>query len=108
MNSVKNHIKKGLFLVLLIAGISQIVLAIDGIVVKSKSSKSSFSNMKKNLTLNLHTGFSYNDNKSFGFVKNDRHNTFKSVISYQKGNIKYNIPYKNKVILQKFKTPQKQ
>ena len=108
MNSVKNNIKKGLFLVLLVAGISQIVLAIDGIVVKSRSSKSSFSNMKKNLTLNLHTGFSYNDNKSFGFVKNDRHNSFKSVISYQKGNIKYNIPYKNKVILQKFKTPQKQ
>jgi hypothetical protein len=108
VNSVKNNIKKGLFLVLLVAGISQIVLAIDGIVVKSRSSKSSFSNMKKNLTLNLHTGFSYNDNKSFGFVKNDRHNSFKSVISYQKGNIKYNIPYKNKVILQKFKTPQKQ
>jgi hypothetical protein len=108
VNSFKNNIKKGLFLVLLIAGISQIVFAIDGIVVKSKSSKSTFSNMKKNLTLSLHTGFSYNDNKSFGFVKNDRHNSFKSVISYQKGNIKYNIPYKNKVILQKFKTPQKQ
>jgi hypothetical protein len=107
VTSVKNNIKKGLFLVLLIAGISQFVSAIDGIVVKSRSSKLSFSNMKKNLTLNLHTGFSYNDNKSFGFVKNDRHNSFKSVISYQKGNIKYNIPYKNKVILQKFKTPQK-
>jgi hypothetical protein len=93
---------------LLIAGGSQIVLAIDGIIIKSRSSNSTFSNMKKNLTLNLHTGFSYNDNKSFGFVKNERHNSFKSVISYQKGNIKYNIPYKNKIILQKFKTPQKQ
>ncbi len=93
---------------LLITGISQIVLAIDGIIIKSRASKSTFSNMKKNLTLNLHTGFSYNDNKSFGFAKNERHTSFKSVISYQKGNIKYNIPYKNKVILQKFKTPQKQ
>ena len=108
MLRVNNHIKKVFFLMLLVAGISQIVLAIDGIIIKSRSSKSTFSNMKKNLTLNLHTGFSYNDNKSFGFVKNERHNSFKSVISYQKGNIKYNIPYKNKVILQKFKTPQKQ
>ena len=83
-------------------------MAVDGIIVKSKSSKSTFSNMKKNLTLTLHSGFSYNDNKTFGFKKNERHNNFKTIISYQKGNIKYNIPFKNKVILQKFKTPQKQ
>ena len=108
MNKIKNNFKKTLIAFLLIAGISQIAMAVDGIIVKSRSSKSSFSNLKKNLTLSLHSGFSYHDNKSFGFIKNERHNSFKTVISYQKGNIKYNIPYKNKVILQKFKTPQRQ
>jgi hypothetical protein len=108
VNKIKNNFKKTLIAFLLIAGISQIAMAVDGIIVKSRSSKSSFSNLKKNLTLSLHSGFSYHDNKSFGFIKNERHNSFKTVISYQKGNIKYNIPYKNKVILQKFKTPQRQ
>ncbi len=108
MYKSKNHIKYCLFLLLLTVGMSQVLLAVDGIIIKTKASKSTFSNMKKNLTLSLRTGFSYHDNKSFGFSKNERHNSFKTVISYQKGNIKYNIPYKNRVILQKFKTPAKQ
>lgn len=83
------------------------VFAVDGIVIRSKSSKSSFSNMKKNITLSLNSGFSYRDNKSFGFRKTGSSNSFNSVITYQKGNIKYVIPYKHKTILQKFKTPEK-
>lgn len=108
MYKVKFNIKKVLSTILVVACMTQIVFAIDGIVVKARASKSTFSNMKKNLTLTLHSGFTYHDNKSFGFVKNDMHNSFKSVISYQKGNVKYNIPYRNRMILQKFKTPQKQ
>lgn len=87
--------------------LSHAVFAVDGIVVKSKSSKASFSNMKKNLTLNLNAGFTYNSNRSFGFRKTGKENMFNSVIAYQKGNITYMLPYKNKSILQKFKTPQK-
>jgi hypothetical protein len=34
-------------------------------------------------------------------------NAFNSVITYQKGNVTYVIPSKNKTILQKFKTPEK-
>ena len=99
-------IKSAAALILLI-GLSQLVLAVDGIIVKSKSSKSSFSNMKKNLTLTLHSGFSYHDNRSFGFNKIEKNRSFNSIISYQKGNITYILPYKNKTLLQKFKTPQK-
>ena len=83
------------------------VFAIDGIVMKSKSNKNSFSNMKKNLTLSLREGFSYKDNRSFGYKKMGGSTVFNSMITYQKGNITYIIPYKNKVLLNKFKTPLK-
>lgn len=86
--------------------IATAVFAVDGIVVRSKSSKASFSNMKKNITLSLNAGFSYRDNKSFGFKKTGASNSFNSVITYQKGNVKYVMPYKHKV-LDKFKTPEK-
>ncbi len=98
--------KKSLALVAVIV-LSHAAMAVDGIIIKSKSSKASFSNMKKNLTLNLHAGFTYAGNRSFGFRKVGKENMFNSVISYQKGNITYMIPYKNKGILQRFKTPQK-
>ncbi|MEY3432144.1 MAG: hypothetical protein RL131_80 [Bacteroidota bacterium] len=86
---------------------SHAVMAVDGIIIKSKSSKASFSNMKKNLTLSLHSGYAYRDNRSFGFRKVSKESSFNSIIAYQKGNITYVLPYKNKAVLQKFKTPQK-
>jgi hypothetical protein len=98
--------KKSIALVAVIV-LSHAALAVDGIIIKSKSSKASFSNMKKNLTLNLNAGFTYSSNRSFGFKKVGKENIFNSVISYQKGNITYMIPYKNKGMLQRFKTPQK-
>ena len=99
--------KNGLFSFVFVLGITQVVLAVDGIVTKSRSSKSSFSNMKKNLALSLHSGFAYHDNKSFGFKKVEKDHFYNSIISLQKGNITYILPYKNKILLQKFKTPQK-
>lgn len=98
--------RKFLALVLVVV-LSHTVYAVDGIIVRSKSSKSAFSNMKRNLTLSLHSGFSYRDNRSFGFKKQGKENNFNSVITYQKGNITYVLPYKNKNVLQKFKTPEK-
>ena len=82
------------------------VFAVDGIIVKSKSS-SAYSSMKKNLNLTLSNGFTYRENRSFGFKKGTNNNEFNSIISYQKGNIKYIMPYKNKSLVHKFKTPQK-
>jgi hypothetical protein len=106
LSSAHHVFKKSVALVAVIV-LSHTALAVDGIIVKSKSSKASFSNMKKNLTLNLNAGFTYAGNRSFGFRKSGKENMFNSVISYQKGNITYMIPYKNKGILQRFKTPQK-
>lgn len=100
-------ISKKIAAVSIALSLSLCVFAIDGIVMKSKSGKSSFSNMKKNLSLSLREGFSYKDNKSFGFKRNGHTVMFNNVITYQKGNITYVVPYRNKVVLGKFKTPQK-
>lgn len=87
--------------------VSVTVFAVDGIVSKSKSSKSAYSNMKKNLSLSLSAGYTYRDNRSFGFKKGGKDNAFNSIITYQKGNITYILPYKNKSALHRFKTPEK-
>jgi len=87
--------------------VSATVFAVDGIVSKSKSSKAAYSNMKKNLSLNLSAGYTYRDNRSFGFKKSGKDNAFNSIITYQKGNITYILPYKNKSAIHRFKTPEK-
>lgn len=107
LNTSRSAFASKMTATLLFFVLSCAVFAVDGIVIRSKSSKSSFSNMKKNITLSLHTGFAYRDNKSFGFKKVGGTNAFNSVITYQKGNVTYVIPSKNKTILQKFKTPEK-
>jgi hypothetical protein len=92
--------------VMAIFGLTQYVFAVDGTLNGGgKSRKSTFSNIKKDLNLSLKSGYSFNGNKSFGFDKKGRISMFNSVVSYQKGNVTYYLPYKNKPVLQKFKTP---
>jgi hypothetical protein len=110
MNAQKTHkraINNSLLTLMALLFVSVAVFAVDGIVSKSKSSKAAYSNMKKNLSLSLGSGFSYRDNRSFGFKRMGKDNSFNSIITYQKGNITYILPYKNKSVLNKFKTPQK-
>ena len=107
LNKTYTPMARKMLAFLLVVVLSHTVYAVDGIIVRSKSSKTSFSNMKRNLTLSLHSGFTYRDNRSFGFKKQGKENSFNSVITYQKGNITYVLPYKNRNILQKFKTPEK-
>ena len=110
MNAQKTHkraINNSVLTLMALLFVSVAVFAVDGIVSKSKSSKAAYSNMKKNLSLSLGSGFSYRDNRSFGFKRMGKDNSFNSIITYQKGNITYMIPYKNRGILQRFKTPQK-
>ncbi len=110
MNAQKRYkttINNSVLTLMALLCISITVFAVDGIVSKSKSSKAAYSNMKKNLSLSLGSGFSYRDNRSFGFKRMGKDNSFNSIITYQKGNITYILPYKNKSVLNKFKTPQK-
>jgi hypothetical protein len=87
--------------------VSLTVFAVDGIVSKSKSSKAAYSNMKKNLSLNLSSGYTYRENRSFGNRKTGKDHSLNSIITYQKGNITYVLPYKTKSVLHRFKTPVK-
>ena len=103
----KRAINNSVLTLMALLFVSVAVFAVDGIVSKSKSSKAAYSNMKKNLSLSLGSGFSYRDNRSFGFKRMGKDNSFNSIITYQKGNITYILPYKNKSVLNKFKTPQK-
>jgi hypothetical protein len=92
--------------VMAIFGLTQYVFAIDGTLNGGgKSRKSTFSNIKKDLNLSLKSSYSFNGNKSFGFDKKGKISMFNTVVSYQKGNVTYYLPYKNKPVLQKFKTP---
>jgi hypothetical protein len=90
-------------IVAVVFSMSQYVFAIDGTLGGGVKSKSTFSTIKKDLTLSLKSGYAFNSNKSFN-TRNHR-GMYNSVVSYQKGNVTYYLPYKNKPILQKFRTP---
>lgn len=101
--------KTRVIITIMVVLVSQIALAVDGVIIRSKASKSSaaFSNMKKNLNLSLHSGFNLRDTRTFGFKRVGKETMFNSMVTFQKGNITYVIPYKHKNVLQRFKTPQK-
>jgi hypothetical protein len=105
--SIFNILNSNVLALSVLLCVSATVFAVDGIVSKAKSSKAAYSNMKKNLRLNLSAGYTYRDNRSFGFKKSGKENSFNSIITYQKGNITYILPYKNKSALHRFKTPEK-
>jgi hypothetical protein len=92
---------------LAVLGMTQYVFAVDGTLNGggSKSERSSFSSIKKDLNFSLKSGFAFNNNKSIGLRKSGKNVIYNNIISYQKGNVTYYRPYHNKPILQKFKTP---
>jgi hypothetical protein len=82
-----------------------VVFAIDGTLGGGKSaSRRTFSSLKKDLNISLKSGYSFGNNKSFGFSRKQP-GMFNSVVTYNKGNITYYVPIKNKPMLQKFRTP---
>ena len=95
---------KKITIIFLVVGLAQGVFAVDGTMNGGGSKKSSFSTIKKDLNLSLRSGFNIS-NKSFGYKKSNKAMMFNSVMSFQKGNVTYFLPYKNRTILQKFKTP---
>lgn len=92
-------------IVAVVFAMSQYVFAIDGTLGGGKGkSNSTFSTLKKDLNISLKSGYSFGNNKTYGAHRNQK-GMLNSVISYQKGNITYYVPMKNKPVLQKFKTP---
>ena len=101
-----NRLIKKVAIVFAIFGLTQGVFAVDGTMNGggSKTSKKVFSSIKKDLNFSIHSGFNIS-NKSFGYRKTGKGSVINTMISYQKGNVTYFMPYKHKPILQKFKTP---
>ncbi len=99
-----NWLAKKTAIIFLIIGFTQYVFAVDGTMNGGGSKKNSFSSIKKDLNLSLRSGFNIS-NKSFGYKKSNKAMMFNSMMSFQKGNVTYFLPYKNKTILQKFRTP---
>jgi hypothetical protein len=102
--NTRNWFAKKIAIIFMIVGFTQYVFAVDGTLNGGGSKKNSFSTIKKDLNLSLRSGFNIS-NKSFGYKKSNKTMMFNSMMSFQKGNVTYFIPYKNKTILQKFKTP---
>lgn len=81
------------------------VFAIDGNYnIGGKNRKSTLATVKKDLKLTLGSGYTFHQNRNIPVPKSQK-GVFNNVISYQKGNITYYMPYKSKPILGKFKTP---
>lgn len=78
--------------------------AIDGIFSVRSSAATTFSNFKKDLNLSLRSGFTFQGNKTFE-KSNARKVELNGFVTLQKGNVYYHIPGKQKVLLNKFKTP---
>lgn len=95
----------GAFLLMVASGA---VFAIDGVLTNGgrSSSKSSFSNLKKDLKMSLGSGFQFQDNRSYGSMKfHGKSGQTHSVMSLQKGNVTLNLPMKTKSLINRFRTP---
>lgn len=96
--------RNAVFMLFLLAG-TGFVFAIDGNYnIGGKNRKSTLATVKKDLKLTLGSGYTFHQNRNIPVQKAQK-GVFNNVISYQKGNITYYMPYKSKPILGKFKTP---
>jgi hypothetical protein len=85
--------------------IGQVVFAVDGVLTNGggKSTKT-FSTIKKDLQFSLKSGYTLHAVHSTK-GKGIRQGMYNTVVSYQKGNVTYYLPYKSKPVLSRFKTP---
>jgi hypothetical protein len=101
---IKTIMRPGRLMLGVFLAASVCTFAIDGIFSVRSSAASSFSTFKKDLNLSLRSGFTFQGNKTFE-KSNTRKVELNGFVTLQKGNVYYHIPGKQKVLLQKFKTP---
>jgi len=95
-------------LLLLLFTAAQVVFAVDGNLKNGGGSNAgsvSFSHLKKDLDFSLRGNFTSRSFHSLGSTRNDRVSTFNSLMTLQRGNVTIAMPYRQKVILPKFRTP---
>lgn len=88
-----------------VMGLGQFVFAVDGVLTSGggKNSKT-FSTIKKDLQFSLKSGYTLHGVHS-ARGKGMKQGMYNTVVSYQKGNVTYYLPYKSRPVLSKFKTP---
>jgi hypothetical protein len=107
------HISPGKFtrkvlVMAVIICLGQYVFAVDGLIDGGKKSTKAFSTIKSDLSISLKNGYNFHSYKSMGSKRSQNMVMSNSIITFQKGNITWVVPQKNKSkILQKFKTPGK-
>lgn len=110
--AMKLHIRLGKFTrkLLVIAAVFCLgnVFAIDALIDGGKKSTKAFSTIKSDLSISLKNGYNFHSYKPMGSKRSPNMVLSNSIITYQRGNVTWVVPQKNKAkILQKFKTPSK-
>jgi hypothetical protein len=84
------------------------VFAIDALIDGGKKSTKAFSTIKSDLSISLKNGYNFHSYKTMGSKRGQNMVLSNSIITFQRGNVTWVVPQKNKAkILQKFKTPAK-
>ena len=97
---------KKVLVVLALFSMAHYVFAVDGTTNGGKKSSKAFSTLKSDLSFSLKSGYTYKGNKNFGTRRTLNSVSSNSVITYQRGNVTWVMPYRNKTtILNKFRTP---
>jgi hypothetical protein len=88
--------------------LGQYVFAIDALIDGGKKSTKAFSTIKSDLSISLKNGYNFHSYKPMGSKRGPNMVMSNSIITFQRGNVTWVVPQKNKAkILQKFKTPSK-
>jgi hypothetical protein len=106
-NRKQNLLRHAGVALLLFAAVN-VAFAVDGTVRNgggNKNSSASFSHLKKDLNFSLRDNFTYRSYHNLGIIRTDRGSTFSSLMTIQKGNVTIAMPYRQKVVLPRFKTP---
>jgi len=97
---------KKVVVVLALFSMAHYVFAVDGTMDGGKKSSKAFSTLKSDLSFSLKSGYTYRGNKNFGTKRTLNTIQSNTVITYQRGNATWVMPYRNKTtILNRFRTP---
>jgi hypothetical protein len=104
---ISSYSGKSAFAVLFLVVVAGAAFAVDGILTNGgrSSSKSSYSTLKKDLKMSLHSGFTFHDNRNIGSLKAGSFGHVNSVMSLQKGNVTLYLPTRTKSLTNRFRTP---
>lgn len=109
--AVVPHIKSAKFtrkvlVILSVLFMGQYVFAVDSWIDGGKKSTKTFSTIKSDLSISLKSGYHFHNYKMMGQRRGQTMLHSNSIITFQKGNITWVMPYRSKTkVLQKFKTP---